>query len=233
MECAGKGGLQEKAASGIPLEKIREMHYAQGMEKLSGALGIMADSHGKNTLLLNAVGTLRSLGAGTLIHLGDLCDSLLPQTAAPALGILDENDVQAVRGNNECAILHDRGLRPATGPGTIPFPLSEDCLLLLQGPFPLHPLLALCIPGRHQEARIRIPPRPRVRPVGTLLDPVQGALPTGPRSSRSMAGHISRSPSGKTATPSWKGPGGTSSRSGPWSLTWRSCSNRSSTGSGS
>lgn len=72
-----------------------------------GPLGIMADSHGNNLLLAGTIAALRSLGARTLIHLGDMCDTRAPHRMDEAFRILAENRVAGVRGNNECQILHD------------------------------------------------------------------------------------------------------------------------------
>lgn len=70
-------------------------------------LGIVADSHGNNRLLAAALAALKGYGAHTLIHLGDMCDSLSPHLTAETLHLLGENGVMGVRGNNECQIVHD------------------------------------------------------------------------------------------------------------------------------
>lgn len=86
---------------------MEEIHYLHAMKSNAALpIGIMADSHGNNELLLNAITALKALGAGQLIHLGDMCDSLSPHLAGQALDILDEHDVWCVRGNNESDILH-------------------------------------------------------------------------------------------------------------------------------
>ncbi len=92
---------------------MENIHYLHAMEStITLPIGIMADSHGNNGLLLNAITALKALGAGQLIHLGDLCDSLSPRLAGESLDILDEHDVRCVRGNNESDILHhSRGVR--------------------------------------------------------------------------------------------------------------------------
>ena len=92
---------------------MEEIHYLHAMKSNAALpIGIMADSHGNNELLLNAITALKALGAGQLIHLGDMCDSLSPHLAGQALDILDEHDVWCVRGNNESDILHhSRGSR--------------------------------------------------------------------------------------------------------------------------
>jgi len=69
-------------------------------------IGIMADSHGNNGLLLSAITALKALGARQLFHLGDVCDSLSPHLIAEAMNILSKHRVKCVRGNNESDILH-------------------------------------------------------------------------------------------------------------------------------
>ena len=70
-------------------------------------IGIMADSHGNNDLLLRAIATLKSMGAGRLIHLGDMCDSLSPHLVEDTFSIMREYGVEGVRGNNECTMIQD------------------------------------------------------------------------------------------------------------------------------
>ncbi|MDZ4164759.1 MAG: metallophosphoesterase family protein, partial [Smithellaceae bacterium] len=67
-------------------------------------LGLMADSHGDLHILQRAIDLLRAQGAELLVHLGDFCDSLRPETLADIIGILQTNGVLAVRGNNEYAL---------------------------------------------------------------------------------------------------------------------------------
>lgn len=74
----------------------------------SASMGIMADSHGNNGELLKAIEALKGLGAGRLIHLGDMCDSRTEAALIrQAMDILSRHGVQAVRGNNECVLLHN------------------------------------------------------------------------------------------------------------------------------
>ena len=70
-------------------------------------IGIMADSHGNNELLLRAIATLKSMGAGSLIHLGDMCDSLSPHLIEETLAIMKKHGVEGVWGNNECTMIQD------------------------------------------------------------------------------------------------------------------------------
>ena len=91
------------------IENIRHTRYLHSMSlDIATPLGIMADSHGNNEFLLEAILTLKGLGADRLIHLGDICDSRAPiGLIRQALDILSRHGVQAVRGNNECVLLHN------------------------------------------------------------------------------------------------------------------------------
>ena len=72
---------------------------------MDGPIGLIADSHGRNDLLLDSILMLEAMGVRDIIHLGDICDSLAPLALEDALMILKEHKVRAVRGNNEYAIL--------------------------------------------------------------------------------------------------------------------------------
>lgn len=68
-------------------------------------IGLVADSHGRNDLLSAAIHILTDMGAEHLFHLGDICDSLAPDTLVDAVEILNRHAVRAVKGNNEYTIL--------------------------------------------------------------------------------------------------------------------------------
>lgn len=70
-------------------------------------IGLIADSHGKNDFLQHAIQALRKNGAETIIHLGDLCDSLDPHSAEYTVNILKESNIQGVLGNNEYSIISE------------------------------------------------------------------------------------------------------------------------------
>jgi len=70
-------------------------------------IGLIADSHGKNELLLKAIRAVQENGAERLIHLGDLCDSLDPHSAEDTVNILKENTIPGVLGNNEYSIISE------------------------------------------------------------------------------------------------------------------------------
>lgn len=73
----------------------------------SSRIGIIADTHGRNDLMRRAIEMLEARGCRRIIHLGDICDSLNPQTLDEAVAILAEHHVLCVLGNNEDAILAD------------------------------------------------------------------------------------------------------------------------------
>jgi predicted phosphodiesterase len=68
-------------------------------------IGLIADSHGKNDLLIKSIRTLRDAGAQTLLHLGDICDSLDPYTAGDTVKILKQHSIPGVLGNNEYSMI--------------------------------------------------------------------------------------------------------------------------------
>ncbi len=76
----------------------------EGGRSASDAVGIMADSHGDAALIRQAVDLLAAKGCRRLCHLGDVCDSLMPQTAETCLEALCQAGVIAVRGNNDHAL---------------------------------------------------------------------------------------------------------------------------------
>lgn len=72
---------------------------------LDGPIGLIADSHGRTDLLAAAIDRLEAMGVSSIIHLGDICDSLAPLALEDAVAVLQEHGVHALRGNNEYAIL--------------------------------------------------------------------------------------------------------------------------------
>ncbi|HHO74948.1 MAG TPA: metallophosphoesterase [Deltaproteobacteria bacterium] len=68
-------------------------------------IGLIADSHGKNDLLVRSIRALKDAGAHTILHLGDICDSLEAHTAEDTVKILEENSIRGVSGNNEYSMV--------------------------------------------------------------------------------------------------------------------------------
>jgi predicted phosphodiesterase len=90
----------------ISLANKKPILYAWGMEPgMHGPVGIIADSHGRNELLLQAILMLEGMGVQTIFHLGDICDSLAPRALEVAVAVLKEHGVRTVMGNNEYAIM--------------------------------------------------------------------------------------------------------------------------------
>ena len=68
-------------------------------------VGIIADSHGQPRAIADAIDVLRQKGCGPIYHLGDVCDSFLPETSGSCVDLLLEKGVSAVKGNNDYAIV--------------------------------------------------------------------------------------------------------------------------------
>jgi len=69
--------------------------------------GIIADSHSKNSLTIEAIHILKGMGAEEIIHLGDFCDSLLPEKMDDAVKIMNNYNIQAIMGNNEYIVIKE------------------------------------------------------------------------------------------------------------------------------
>jgi len=61
----------------------------------------MADSHGQTECLGNALAFFKEQGCDSIYHLGDVCDSAHPETADHCVRLLQQNRVQAIKGNND------------------------------------------------------------------------------------------------------------------------------------
>jgi predicted phosphodiesterase len=68
-------------------------------------VGIIADSHGQPQAIADAIDVLRQKGCGPIYHLGDVCDSFLPETSGTCVDLLLTKGVSAVKGNNDHAIV--------------------------------------------------------------------------------------------------------------------------------
>ena len=64
-------------------------------------IGILADSHANLAATRAAIRLLKGRGAEILIHLGDFCDSVRHERSATMIGLLLEQDLIAVKGNND------------------------------------------------------------------------------------------------------------------------------------
>ena len=101
------------------------------------AIGLIADSHGNLEATAAAIRTLRERGARTLIHLGDFCDSSRHDTVPAMIRLLQENGVQAVKGNNDFSVertLADERRRPdPAGERTIAYLKSVPFTFAMNG----------------------------------------------------------------------------------------------------
>jgi predicted phosphodiesterase len=72
-------------------------------------VGIVSDSHGQAEPLAAGLTHLREKGCSNLYHLGDICDSLHPETADACVELLREFHVVCVKGNNDHTVVvnHD------------------------------------------------------------------------------------------------------------------------------
>ncbi len=68
-------------------------------------VGIMADSHGRADTISNALAVLAAAGCRSLYHLGDVCDSTIPETADACMGLLLDRGVKTIKGNNDQTIV--------------------------------------------------------------------------------------------------------------------------------
>ncbi|MBI9074315.1 MAG: metallophosphoesterase family protein [Desulfatibacillum sp.] len=75
------------------------------MKEGESLIGIMADSHGQPEPIRRALEKLLSLGCQHIYHLGDICDSMIPQTADECVDLLIEAGVRGVKGNNDHAVV--------------------------------------------------------------------------------------------------------------------------------
>jgi predicted phosphodiesterase len=71
------------------------------MEPAPKRIGILADSHGNLKTTAEAIRLLKGRGADLLVHLGDFCDSLRPDSAPAMMDLLIQNGILAVKGNND------------------------------------------------------------------------------------------------------------------------------------
>ena len=76
-------------------------------------IGIMADSHGQPEVIRAALDLFKGRNCRSLYHLGDVCDSTRPDTAAACLEPLRKHRVITLKGNNDHAIVANHSGRQA------------------------------------------------------------------------------------------------------------------------
>ena len=65
-------------------------------------IGIMADSHGDYRSIASAIEIFNNTNCRMFYHLGDICDSAIPETVNRCLNILTkQKTIYAVKGNND------------------------------------------------------------------------------------------------------------------------------------
>lgn len=67
----------------------------------------MADSHGRPELIEAAISFLKKAQCEDIYHLGDICDSIHIDTVVACVSLIRENNIKAVRGNNDHRIVID------------------------------------------------------------------------------------------------------------------------------
>ncbi len=81
------------------------------MSNKENLIGIIADSHGKLNTIVRAAALLQQLGCGPIFHLGDVCDSMRPETADACVDMIKDFSILAVKGNNDHAVVvNHRGM---------------------------------------------------------------------------------------------------------------------------
>ena len=68
-------------------------------------IGIMADSHGQADTVRKALAVFADAHCRTIYHLGDVCDSTLPETANACMRLLQDRQVKTIKGNNDQVIV--------------------------------------------------------------------------------------------------------------------------------
>lgn len=66
---------------------------------------MLADSHGDAARLREGIRTLRERGAETLVHLGDVADTLRLETVDECVELLVRNNIAGVMGNHEYSLV--------------------------------------------------------------------------------------------------------------------------------
>ncbi len=67
----------------------------------SAIIGIMADSHGQPDTIAAAATYLKARECTTLFHLGDICDTLRPETVGACIDLIKSHGITALKGNND------------------------------------------------------------------------------------------------------------------------------------
>jgi predicted phosphodiesterase len=68
------------------------------------AIGIISDSHGQVAQLSQTIQYLQEKQCKTIIHLGDICDTVHIHTADQCISVIQKYNIVAIRGNNDHAL---------------------------------------------------------------------------------------------------------------------------------
>jgi len=95
-------------------------------------IGLIADSHGRAKTMAAALEYLKAERCTHLYHLGDICDSLHPETADACVELLQDYQVKSVKGNNDHSIVVNQASRktPSIRPETLHY--LEQLPLVIQ-----------------------------------------------------------------------------------------------------
>jgi predicted phosphodiesterase len=83
----------------------------------------MADSHGCSKAIAGALAFFRRQVCDRIYHLGDVCDSLHPETADACVALLRRNHVTVIKGNNDHTLVlnHEGSEGTAVKTGTLAY----------------------------------------------------------------------------------------------------------------
>jgi len=103
-------------------------------------IGIISDSHGHVAQLSQSIDFLIEKNCNPIIHLGDICDSVHFHTADECISIIQNNNVIAIRGNNDhtISINQNAGIKKSTIDFIQSLPLliqSQKCVFAHSLPF--------------------------------------------------------------------------------------------------
>ena len=70
-------------------------------DPLPKKIGLLADSHSELAAMEAAIQELHRRGATTLVHLGDICDSLRLDLLEASIRMIRKHRIMAVKGNND------------------------------------------------------------------------------------------------------------------------------------
>lgn len=90
------------------MKGVQEKTRNAGGKNAGAPVGIMADSHGQVEAMLTAVTYFRRMGCERVVHLGDICDSLLPDASDACVKLLQSEGVTALKGNNDHTLVVNR-----------------------------------------------------------------------------------------------------------------------------